>query len=292
MNITLPSIARHALRAWAVAALLGIPVAQAFTCSVSVTSIVTAYSPTVAGDNVTTGSYSITCTRAGGDAATLNWSLGADNGTHAAGAQNRVQLGATANRYNYEAYRVSTYVNANRWQDAAATRFSGTLSFGAVGSSASTTAVFYLRLPGSQAVRPAGTYTDTVGVTLRNSGTLATLATGSFGVTVITTANCQFSTFPSNISFNYTSFQAGLVSASTPFGVQCTTGLPYTLAFDAASSVLLGLTYTLSLSASSGTGNGTPQAFTATGQIAGGQAGSCATATCSGSETRTLIISY
>lgn len=292
MNGMRMSIARQAMRLIALAALLAVPAAQAFTCSVSVTSIVTAYSPTVAGDNVTTGSYTITCTRAGGDAATLNWSLGANNGTHAAGAQNRVQLGATANRYNYEAYRVSTYTNANRWQDTAATRLSGTLSFGAVGSSASTTAVFYLRLPGSQAVRPAGTYTDSVGVTLRDSGTLAMLATGSFSVTVITTANCQFSTFPSSLNFAYTSFQGSQVTANTPFGVQCTTGLPYTLAFDAASSVLLGLTYTLSLSANSGTGNGTPQAFTATGTIAGGQAGACATATCSGSETRTLIISY
>lgn len=293
MNTVLMAIVRRVRTLMAFAVLLaGTTAVSAFTCSVSVTSITTAYSPTVAGDNVTTGSYTISCTRQGGDAASLAWSLGADNGTHFTGAQNRVQQGATTNRYNYEGFRVPTYVNANRWQDAVATRFAGTLNFGAVGTSASTTATFYLRLAGLQAVRPAGIYTDTVAVTLRNSATLVTLATASFNVTVITTANCQFSTFPQSLNFAYTSFQAPPVSANTLFGVQCTTALPYTLSFDAVSNVLLGLTYTLALSASSATGNGTPQSFTVTGTIAGGQAGTCATANCSASQTRTLTITY
>ena len=263
----------------------------AYVCSVTVTSITTVYSPTVATDNITTGSYTVSCTRLVSDPATLNYSLGADNGVHAAGAQDRVQQGATANRYNYEPYRLTPYVNANRWQDAAATRFNGSIAFGA-GLSGSDTKAFDLRVPGSQAVRPAGTYTDTVAVTLRNLAGLATLASGAFNVTVITTNSCQIETAPGNLSFSYTSFQAGIVTASTTFGARCTTGLPYTMALDVTAGTLLGLNYMLSLSAAGGTGNGLEQTYTINGSIAAGQAGTCASASCAGSQTRTLTITY
>lgn len=263
----------------------------AYSCSVSVTSITTVYSPTVATDNVTSGSFTITCTRLISDSATLNWSLGADNGLQPTGAQNRVQRGATNNRYNYETYRLTPYTNANRWQDNNATRFAGTMAFG--GSlSASATGVFDLRVPGSQTVVTAGTYTDTVGVTLRNTGNGTTLASSSFGVTVITTNSCQISTAPGDLNFTYTSFTATPASASTNFAARCTTGLPYTMSLDATSGTLLGLAYTLALSATSATGSGLQQSFTITGGIAAGQAGTCSTPTCSGSQARTLTITY
>jgi hypothetical protein len=64
------------------------------------------------------------------------------------------------------------------------------------------------------------------------------------------------------------------------------------MALDATSSTLLGLNYTLSLSQTNATGTGLSQTFTINGSIAGGQSGTCATASCSGTETRTLTITY
>lgn len=263
----------------------------AYSCNVTVTPISVVYSPTVATENISTGSYTVSCTRLITDPATLTFNLRADNGLQPTGATNRVQLGATANRYSYELYRLSPYINANRWQATAALQFLGTVAFG-TGLSGTATGSFDLRLAGSQPVRPAGTYTDSVAVTLRNNTGGAILNTTSFGVTVTTTNSCQITTSPGNMNFTYTSFQAGVASASTGYEVRCTTGLPYTMALDLTSSSLLGLTYTLALSAASGTGNGAEQAYNINGSIAAGQAGTCAGASCSGSQTRTLTISY
>jgi spore coat protein U-like protein len=270
-------------------AFAAVPAFAAITCSVMVTSITTVYDPTVATENISTGSYTISCTRLASDASTLNWSLGADNGNHASGAQNRVQLGTRT--YNYEIYRLTPYINANRWQDATATRFSGTINFGGA-LIASASGSFDLRVPGNQTVRPAGTYSDTVDVTLRNSTTLATLSTSSFNVSVITTDACQINVPPGAINFTYASFQAAVANASTSFGVRCTDALPYTMALDAFPGPLLGLTYSLVLSQTNATGNGVTQTYSINGSIAAGQAGTCATGTCSGSQTRTLTVTY
>jgi spore coat protein U-like protein len=269
-------------------ALIGWETHAAVTCTASVTSIVKGYDPNATGDTVATGSYTVSCTRLASDPNTFNWQLGANNGQQPNGAQNRVQLGA--NRYNYEIYRLTPYVNGNRWQDAASTRFTGTINFGA-GLIASQSGSFDLRLPGPQTVRPAGTYTDVVTVTVRNgSGTM--LSQTTFSVSIITIASCTLSTPPGNINLAYTSFQVAAASASTNFGVNCTTGIPYTMALDATSGTLVGLNYTVALSLSASNGTGAAQTFSITGNIAGGQAGTCATGSCSGSATRTLTISY
>jgi len=53
------------------------------------------------------------------------------------------------------------------------------------------------------------------------------------------------------------------------------------------------LNYTLSLSSGASTGTGLAQSFTIGGQIAGGQSGTCATATCSDTDSsHTLTITY
>jgi spore coat protein U-like protein len=260
----------------------------AVTCTASVTSIVKGYDPNATGDTVATGSYTVSCTRLASDPNTFNWQLGADNGQQPSGAQNRVQLGA--NRYSYEIYRLTPYVNGNRWQDAAATRFTGTINFGA-GLIASQSGSFDLRLTGPQTVRPAGTYTDVVTVTVRNgSGTM--LSQTTFSVSIITIASCTLSTPPGNINLAYTSRQVAAASASTTFKVNCTTGIPYTMALDATSGTLVGLNYTVALSLSASNGTGAAQTFSINGSIAGGQSGTCATATCSASATRTLTVTY
>ena len=269
-------------------ALIGWQAHAAVTCNASVTSITKGYDPNAVGDTVATGSYTVSCTRLATDPNTFNWQLGADNGLHNAGAQNRVQLGA--NTYNYEIYRLTPYINANRWQDGGTTRFTGTINFGA-GLIVSTSGSFDLRLPGPQTVRPAGTYTDMVTVTVRNgSGTM--LSQTTFNVSIITIASCTLSTPPGNINLTYTSLQVAAASASTTFNVNCTTGIPYTMALDATSGTLVGLNYTVALSQASSNGTGAAQTFSINGNIAAGQSGTCATGSCSGSDTRTLTITY
>ncbi|MBL8521191.1 MAG: spore coat protein U domain-containing protein [Betaproteobacteria bacterium] len=264
----------------------------AYTCSVTVSSISVVYSPTVATENISTGTVTVSCTRLMGDPATLNYSVRANNGLQPTGAINRVQLGASTDRYQYELYRQTPYTNPNRWQNNAATQIAGTLNFGAA-LSATDTRTFDLRLAGSQAVRPAGTYTDTVTATLRDTGTGTILATTTLSVSVITTNSCEIETSPGAMSFAYTSFQAAAAAASTNFSVRCTTGLPYTLALDATSGTLLGLNYSLALSAASATGTGVVQNYSISGTIAASQAGTCGSlGSCSGSQTRTLTITY
>jgi spore coat protein U-like protein len=261
------------------------PSFAAITCNVTLTSISTVYSPTVATDNTSTGSYTISCTRLASDANSLAWSLAANNGLQPGGGNNRVNL--AGNRYSYDTYIDPSHTT--KWQGG--TRFTGTLNFGA-SLSASVSGSFDVVVYGSQTVQPAGTYTDTVTATLRNTANNATLDTTPFTVSVITTNSCQLYTPPGDISLSYTSFQVSAAAANTSFGVRCTTALPYTMALDATSGTIVGLTYTLALSQTSATGNGVIQNYSVNGSIAGGQAGTCATASCSGSQTRTLTVTY
>jgi spore coat protein U-like protein len=262
----------------------------AITCSItSVSSIAAGYNNTFGVDSVTTGAFTISCTRLSTDANTFAWQLGADNGLQPAGAQNRAAGGG--NRINYETYRIDGggFPNGNRWQDAAATRFTGTISFGS-SLSASTTGTFYLRIATGQ--NPAaGTYTDTVTVTLRNSGGTA-LGTSSFTVAITVVAACQITSPPGDLTFTYTAGQIAPATASSTFAVRCTNGHAYTMAIDSTSNTLLGLNYTLALSQASASGNGASQTFTINGNIASKQYGTCSTATCSGTQTRTLTITY
>jgi hypothetical protein len=64
------------------------------------------------------------------------------------------------------------------------------------------------------------------------------------------------------------------------------------MALDATSGTILGVNYTLALSAASGTGTGLAQAYSINGNVAAGQAGTCATGSCTASQARTLTITY
>ncbi len=264
--------------------------AGAITCSVLITDVSVVYDPTSPVQNVTTGSYTITCTRIASDPSTYAWQLGVNNGLNAGGGFNRVQLvgGAAGNRYNYDTYRSP----GNKWGDTGGNRFTGTLDF-AGGLTASAYGPFDIIMPGSQTVQPAGTYVDTLTARLRDGSGVLTGTTTQFNVIVTTTNSCQISVPPGNVSFTYAAFQAGPASASTTYGVRCTTALPYSMSLDATSGTLIGLNYTLSLApGSAGTGTGATQTYTINGSIAGGQAGTCATGACTGSQTRTLMLSW
>ena len=269
----------------------------AYSCSVTATSISTVYSPTVGTPNESTGSYTITCSRLGSDPASLNYTLDANNGLQPAGNQNRVQFGGPANRYNYQPYR-NPGCNGE-WRNTGATDINGTLNFGA-SLTTTFTGPFYLCVPGSQPVDPAGTYTDTVTVTMRRDqpGPDPLLATTTFGVSVITTNSCQINVTPGPITFNYTSFQGAPAVGSNSFGVRCTTGLPYTMGLDATNVLddAVNLNYTLAVSVPGSTGTGVTQTFAVNGTMPAGQSGLCGGGVCTNAaatnKTRTLTITY
>lgn len=266
------------------------PADAAIMCTASVTSISIVYDPNAGAQNITTGSYTVTCTRLTTDPNTFAWRLGVNNGLQPAGGLNRVEAFGNR-RYTYDTWRLAPYNNANKWGNTNATRFTGTLNFGA-SLTASTTGPFDIVMAAGQAVQPAGTYTDTVTAQLRDSANQV-IHTSTFGVTVLTTNTCQISVPPGDVNFTYTSFQLAAAVASTTYGVRCTTDLPYTMALDATSGTLLGLSYSLAIApSSSGTGTGATQTYTINGTIPAGQAGTCASAVCNGSQTRTLTLSW
>lgn len=121
----------------------------------------------------------------------------------------------------------------------------------------------------------------------------ATVGPQNFNVTVNLTSSCQLTAAPTDVAFTYTSFQAGAATATpSSFSVKCTNLRPYTMALDSTSGTVIGLNYTIALSAGGGTGNGADQTYSITGSMAGGQSGNCAAASCSGTDVRTLTITY
>ena len=88
-------------------------------------------------------------------------------------------------------------------------------------------------------------------------------------------------------------------ATSTNFSVRCTKDLPISsIALDATNvtDAATGLAYTLALADVPNLGSGVTQTVTLNGSMAGGQAGTCGSASCSNSTStnkqRTLTITY
>jgi len=261
--------------------------AQAVTCATfSSPGWSATYDPNVVLATSTSSSVTVTCTRQKGDTKNVTLTVAANSGMQPAGAINLAKAPS------------GSLLQYNDYTDAAYTLIWGTggstlpvpLAFGGVGSTATATVAFYARIPAGQVGVTAGLFTDIVSLTLNNGATA--VSTTTFPVTVTVNANCAISTPPGAVTLNYTSFQNTPATGSTTFAATCTNALPYTLSLDATSGTLLGLTYTLSVPAGTYTGTGLPQSYVINGAIAAGQAGTCATATCTGTATRTLTITY
>jgi spore coat protein U-like protein len=261
----------------------------AVVCNVSSPGFFSGYNPLVAAPafNTTQTNFTVTC--AGGTpGATVNYSVRAFNGLQPAGGNNRAAFAGNFVRYDL-------YISSGcgtKWQGGANTlpTGGGTLVLNGAGAGSQTTS-YWGCIPALQTVTVAGTYTDTFLMTLTYG---ALTANGNASVSILAPASCSMSTAPGDISFVYTSFQVGAATASTTFGVTCTNTLPYTMALDATSGTLpgVGLAYTLSLSTSSSTGTGVAQTHSVSGTMAGGQVGTCATASCIASQAHTLTVTY
>jgi hypothetical protein len=124
-------------------------------------------------------------------------------------------------------------------------------------------------------------------------------------VTINLTSKCVFGAI-APVAFTYTSFQASASTATGgTFNMKCTNTMPYKIGFtntatpaatDAVTDDAVNLAYTLGLSATTGTGSGVDQAYTVTGTMALGQAGTCLTAACTNTaatnKTRTIYVVY
>ena len=266
------------------AALLSPAARAAITCSVSSSGFAAAYNPAAATANITQTFFTVTCTRgATSDPTSVNYSVKVDNGLTPQGQGNRATFGA--NRISYDVYKDSAC--GTQWKGN--NGITGTIAFTSTGT-VTQQGNFWGCIPAGQTGLAAGTYTDTVTMTMTYGNPQST-ATGTFRVTINTPPVCTVTTAPGTVAFTYVSFGAA-ANASTSYGVTCTLALPYTMALDATSGTIVGITYTLSLSKPSSTGSGIQQTFQINGNIAAGQSGTCASATCSGTQARTLTITY
>jgi spore coat protein U-like protein len=249
--------------------------------------------------NLVSGSFTVTCSSNSNGAHTASYQLAASVSANASGTQRRA--GPVSGIYlNYNLTVDSACTTA--WNATSPNYNQTTLyttpSLSTAGVASDThTFFYYVCIPAGQTTAPAGTYSDTTAISFVNmsvSGGTSSFTNGAaFSLLNITTqGTCTFATPPGNMTFAYTSFSTTAATASTTFAAQCTNMLPYTMALDATSGTINGITYTLALSATSATGNGAAQGYTINGSIAAGQGGTCSTATCTGTQIRTLTITY
>lgn len=283
----------------ALSSLFGASAAHAaITCSLTATSVNLNY--TSAANANASGSITLNCTRALADPNSTTYWVGINNGT--TGARRVFRHGGTTtatNRLNVRIFKNATTTN---WTTTGAARVSGTLNFGA-SLTASTVLTYDLRVASGQTGKTAGIYDEIFTANLQLTTAGAVVATTTFTPTVSIVAQCFVgqvasgntapgAVSPSTITLNYTSFSATAQSATMGFTVDCTRGTPYSLALSPASGTLLGLAYTLALSGTSATGTGLAQPYTVTANVPAGQSGTCALATCSGTRSTVLTVTY
>jgi spore coat protein U-like protein len=272
--------------------------AATFACSLGIAPNYTQIYSAVSNSS-TALSVTVTCTKTGGGGGiTINYTVTPNNGLNPSGSQNRA-TGAAGN-INYDLYTDSSCTIP--WSGGGTMTFAG----GKGGASISQTLNYFGCVPATQPVFPsAGSSTDIVSMTLATStGGVAITGTNpqSFNVTINVNPTCTFSTSPGTVNFGtYTAFQGSANLANTTFSTTCTNLTPYTLSLDAASGAVSGLNYSLLLNTTSsgGThplgpipGTGSAQTYYINGTMPANQAGSCAGASCVGTNVHTLTVTY
>jgi spore coat protein U-like protein len=276
----------------------------AITCASVTATNATGITP-ASGNLDISGSITVTCTRLAGDPTTQVIYIGINTGENPDGTAGReFTRQSGTQQMNYAIFRNSTPSGA--WSEgngrAPGSTLGGGLQVTVTFTSAGTTSQsftypYYIRVTQanySGAGQPPGIYDDSPLVRVRlNDRNGPIQATAIFTPVVSKPSHCYFSLPPSTLNMNYTAFSTTAQTGSTSFGVSCTATTTYTMALSATSGVLLGLNYTLALSATgTQTGNGFQQSYNVTGNIAAGQAGTCATGSCTGTQARTITITY
>lgn len=264
------------------------------SCSAVATLPASAYDALTAV--TTTGSVTVTCTRAASDPTDPSVGYVRSGGTGVVSyniAADGVNTGNTiavsgANQLNYSLFRPPGFSTV--WSLANVT--AGTVSFGTGQTLASSTTSFTMNVPVGRWNSPAGLYTELVTVFL-NYGT--TNRTTSFTNNVTVSSICTFPTPPGDLDFGtYNSLATGpAVAATSAFQLRCTRGVVYSFGFDAATSTIPGVNLNYSLTVPAG--GTSPNAVVnrnIVGSMPSGQSGTCSLASCAGSQPRTLMLSY
>ncbi|MDB5966767.1 MAG: Spore coat protein domain protein, partial [Polaromonas sp.] len=209
--------------------------AQAVICSVAATSVplTTLYKSGTATQ--LTGTISGSCTQEPGDANRPYIYIGINQGEPPAGRAMTRQNGAQT--LTYELYHRA--YGLGLWTEGAGVASTSSTNGGVLYRMANNNAAqafsfpYYLRIPTPQATAPAGIYDDlAITVTVREStgggsASGATLAATSFGVSASIQHSCYFSSAPSPLTLNYTSFTASAATGASNFQLSCTYNSPY-----------------------------------------------------------------
>lgn len=241
------------------------------------------------------GSFVVNCTRAKNDSKNQTLWIGLN--------QSAGQTMAKAPPYaDTLAYGIYTDVGrTTRWTQGVGGGMSLPLSFGN-STAATATAPVYMRANSGQTDKAAGTYSDTLNVTLNLNDSLGqNLSSTTLTTEAAVGKSCVVDFAPLTYSVNYQAFRStALVDSSQSVAVTCSKGTQVNLTLDQVSGVILPveLKYTLTFAAMSQTAGGTSsssataQNFGLTLTLPAGQAGACGTATCSGSDTRQITVTY
>lgn len=242
------------------------------------------------------GSFTMNCTRAKSDSKNQTFWIGLNQTT----SQTMAKAAPYADTVAYGIY--SDVNRTTLWTGGATGGVTVPFAFGTA-TAASATQAFYMRANAGQTDKAAGTYTNTLNVTLN-----VTNSTGqNLGSTTLTTQatvakTCSVNAAAISYSVSYQAFRASaLVDSSQSVGVSCSKGTQVNLSLDKTTGVVLPiqLVYQLGFSpssagATSGTSssNAAPLSFGLILKVPAGQAGACGTGTCTGSDTRQIMITY
>jgi spore coat protein U-like protein len=243
------------------------------------------------------GTFTVNCTRLASDARRPDIWVGLNQ--PAAGGVATLDTGGSTLPYTIAHRTYASGIWTNTGGVAAGSTTAGGVTvqvdFGNRGITVVQTFNYYLRIP-LGLTRPAGVYVSTVPVTLR-LGTTQTgtpLNSASLDIVISIPKSCRFSTPPTAITVNYPAFSAAPITGASNFAMTCTQGTTYTIALDATRGLIpnVQLSYGLSLSAASAAGSALAQPYTVNISVDARQAGRCTGSTCSGTDSRTLTVTY
>ena len=289
--------------------LCGAAAQAAVSCNVSARNLGELYDATAPNGNSVQGDLRISCTRSTlSDPSTVFYTIKTDFGQNSTGGVTRRVKDPVSNTFLFWILRNSVGPlgcgNSTNWGDAGAGLLTGNLSFAA--SALATNAIvpnaYCMRVRGTAGGNPAapaaGTYVDTVTLVPDMS---TTGLVGPYNVTAPNTqvtfsvgvgAQCVVRKQGDDLSFNYTAFGAAQFDVSN-FQAVCSNGLPYSLTVAPATGTIAGINYTVTrVGALNRNGTGNQQAANVRVDIAGGQAGSCASSNCTGTAVHTVTLTY
>jgi spore coat protein U-like protein len=244
------------------------------------------------------GTIVMSCTRGPGDPRKPNFWIGMDQA--GSGRTATLDTGGSTLAYTVAHGDYGRGIWMNTGSEAPGSNNNGGVQdnspdFGNTGMTLTETYTYYLQVLAPQGSKAAGVYLDRIPLTLRqNNINGVVLDSTSLDISISIPKACRFSTPPTPITVNYTAFSPTPVAGTSMFALTCTLGTTYTIALDRTRSVIpsVELAYDLSLSAVQGTGIAAEQGYTVDISVDAGQPGRCNVATCTGTDTRTLTISY